>query len=460
MQPRTKLQHHVFRLSKGLYPISSAQKSWAFKNCLKHIGYRTKKNVFCLDCGNVWDGSQKSKSIVCPACGTKLIIQDTRKKKLEQFNITFAVIDVVEDFQVLRLFELRSWHAAGSRSIQRVKEVVQHWFKPNEKLTVIARSVSYSNFGFHGNLEIRPNTANYWSSNKYDLYVDKIAPDPKLLPIFKRNGVSSKITEVNLYSFFTNILRDSQLETLAKAKQYDLLSYLNGNRSDQVRRYWKSIKICLRQQYIVKDGKTWLDYLDLLSYFKKDLHSPKYVCVKNIDQEHNKLVAKKNKILAIQNEERRMRDEAQRLADIERMKIEAQQRIDNIPVDNIAYLKRMSKFLDLTFSNKFIAVNVLQSVADFKKEGDLHVHCVFTNEYYKKEDSIILSATVEGISMETIEISIKNMKIEQARGFDNKPSKYHDQIIDLVNKNMHLVRRAMRPIRVKKVTTERMEAVA
>mgnify|MGYP000296788918 FL=1 len=47
-------------------------------------------------------------------------------------------------------------------------------------------------------------------------------------------------------------------------------------------------------------------------------------------------------------------------------------------------------------------------------------HCVFTNEYYLKADSLILSATIDGKRIETIEVSLKRMEVVQSRGVCNK----------------------------------------
>ena len=48
---------------------------------------------------------------------------------------------------------------------------------------------------------------------------------------------------------------------------------------------------------------------------------------------------------------------------------------------------------------------VLDSVEAIRQEGEAMHHCVFTNEYYLKADSLILSATIDGKRIETIEVS-------------------------------------------------------
>ena len=77
------------------------------------------------------------------------------------------------------------------------------------------------------------------------------------------------------------------------------------------------------------------------------------------------------------------------------------------------------------------------------EEGRAMHHCVFNGEYYLKENSLILSATIDGKRIETIEISLKTLKVVQSRGVCNKNTEYHDQIINLVNKNKRLIRKRM-----------------
>ena len=48
MKPKTKIQKEVARLSANLRPISATQIDWAYRHCVEHIGYRTKKgNITC-----------------------------------------------------------------------------------------------------------------------------------------------------------------------------------------------------------------------------------------------------------------------------------------------------------------------------------------------------------------------------------------------------------------------------
>ena len=68
----------------------------------------------------------------------------------------------------------------------------------------------------------------------------------------------------------------------------------------------------------------------------------------------------------------------------------------------------------------------------------------FDNAYYLKEDSLILSATIEGRRIETIEVSLDTLKVVQSRGVCNKNTEYHKQIVSLINANRKLIRQGMR----------------
>ena len=103
-----------------------------------------------------------------------------------------------------------------------------------------------------------------------------------------------------------------------------------------------------------------------------------------------------------------------------------------------------SKFFGIRFTDGTIQVHVLESVQEFLEEGVTMHHCVFDNAYYLKENSLILSATIEGRRIETVEVNLDTLKVVQSRGVCNKNTEYHDQIVSLVNANCKLIRQRMR----------------
>lgn len=420
MKPRTKLQHRILSLSNSLPVLTEEQKQWAFKNLLDHVAHRTKTNVSCLDCGNVWDGPQTGKTCKCPKCETRLTVIDTKKKKLEQTKMVMAVVDVVSEFQLVRYFEVFSYHRSGSKPNQHIWEVVQQWFEPRGKLTIVGRTITFANNGFSGDMEIRNNISNYYNPNKYNIYADQLYPKLQCLPIYKRNGFNAKIKDIYPYSFLQKLLNDPVAETLIKSGQLALASCRPGNRGHVIGNYWKSIKICIRRKYIIKDAITWLDYLDLLVHFKKDILNAKYICPKNLKKEHDILVERK-------------------MAPIRRAQAEKEQK--NIELAEKAYQKNKAAYFGIAFTNGNITVKVLESIKEFIAEGQAHKHCVYTNAYYQKSDSLILSARVANKPVETIEISLTKMKIEQSRGRGNKASKHNREIIELVTKNIPVIKK-------------------
>ena len=76
------------------------------------------------------------------------------------------------------------------------------------------------------------------------------------------------------------------------------------------------------------------------------------------------------------------------------------------------------------------------------EEGRVMHHCV--GSYHNRENSLILSATIDGKRIETIEVSLKTFDVVQSRGVCNSNTEYHDRIISLVNDNIHLIRQRMK----------------
>jgi hypothetical protein len=418
MKPRNKFQVRVDALSKTLWPIAKKLEPWAFKNCIEHIGHRNKMWTSCLSCGHVWPTtSMRIKTEICEGCGFKLKLTTTRKLKSRDWA-RFCVFDVVEEFQVVRFFEINCLMKAKEQPRYYTMEIMQHWIMPDGKFEIRSTQVggmgmSYDHF-CGGEITLK-DKKDLW---KYNISVYKVHPEIKLMPVYKRNGLTSKLMNLRPFDLLKHLPNDAKTETLLKTGQMALLAAQLGQRGSAVYRFWPSVKICIRQGYTVKDATAWLDYLDLLDYFRKDLRSATYVCPHNLKKEHDRLVEKKRQV--------------QQKRDLEQKRMQAIN-------DEVAYQQAKAAFFGLVFKEKDVTVKVLESVQEFVEEGDTHKHCVFTNSYYKKEDSLIFSAKVDGKSVETIEVSLSKMDVVQSRGLQNSPSPYHQQILDLVRKNMNAI---------------------
>lgn len=78
------------------------------------------------------------------------------------------------------------------------------------------------------------------------------------------------------------------------------------------------------------------------------------------------------------------------------------------------------------------------------EEGTAMHHCVYQMGYYKKLNSLILSAKDnQGNRIETVEVNTLTFEVVQSRGVCNSNTPQHKKIIDLVNQNMHLIKAAI-----------------
>ena len=70
-------------------------------------------------------------------------------------------------------------------------------------------------------------------------------------------------------------------------------------------------------------------------------------------------------------------------------------------------------------------------------------HCVYRMGYYKRPESLILSARDRGGNrLETVEVNLNTFSVVQSRGLQNHPTLAHADIIRLVEQNMNLIKRA------------------
>ena len=377
MKPRNKLHHRIVGLANGLFTITNQQKEWAYKECLEHRGYATKNRVLCLDCGDTFSPQLVSrKKAVCPHCGTKLQIKESRCTTDTQTNY-FAITEIVEEFQVVRNFELIARYKKGEKVRYYLHEILQYWIDdPNKKVIMFGLQHTVSGYcdSWGGKMEIREEGRYSYYGRKYDVYARKYHPDSVIKPEYKKHGINTNLEQITFLEAIKHVPREPRLETLLKAKQFSLLNAHINQSGRSINYYWESIKICLRNKYKVKDAGLWMDYMDLLHYFNKDRRNAKFVCPKDLKKEHDRLVAKKRII--------------QKKREIEEQKRRAE-------IDNEFFTKAKAKFFDLKFTNGPLVIIPLKSVQEFIEEGDKLKHCVFTNRYFDKEDSLILSARLE-----------------------------------------------------------------
>ena len=423
MKPRTKFQQSVVAASKHLPPLTPAQIEWGYKNCIEHIGRRTSKGVItCTECGHTWqsqngDLADKLLGCECPHCHTPLKVETTLRRKFNDYEY-LCVVTRCKGFQVLRFVYIECWAKVGQPPVYAHIEAVQRWIAPDGRSATFAR-LRPMGFFVHGwswssALELRTE-----NDGKYNITPTRIYPRQRLIPELRRSGYGKQLPDVTPFDLIHLLLSDSKAETMLKAGQTALVR-LFARTSRRIADYWPSIRIAMRNGYFIGKPTEWCDYIDLLRFFGKDLHNARYVCPADLSTAHDLYVARKRRHIDME----RRREERQKTAERE-----------------ASFAEAKGRFFGVEFSDGEICIK--DSVEAIRQEGEAMHHCVFTNGYYLKDDSLILSATIDGKRIETVEVSLKRMEVVQSRGVCNKNTPYHGQILKLMKGNMPLIRKRM-----------------
>ena len=428
MTPKTIIEKQLTALSASLAPIREEVFTWAEQTIFLKWGVLSRSRFYCLDCTHVWKPSCQStcaKFTSCPACAGRLKMMPYNQVHFKETEY-FAVIERCAGFQVVRMAISHKHMKKNFAPSYFHKEVMQHWINPKGDVRTLARSTNVfsSNLDawkFYSPLEIKPK--DFIRNSRFYINPFKVYPQMKVLPILKRNGFKTSVYDIAPHLLFSSLLSDPVAETLLKSRQLNLLQYYLCASRQNIRRNWQAVKTVIRNHYKISDVPVWEDYLELLRYFKKDLSCPLYVCPENLCEAHDHFVKKKRDLLR-----------KKKLRDL-RLEIEKAQK---------RYANDKKRFFGLSFRDGQLSISVIEEVKDFMAEGDDLGHCVFTNEYYVRKDSLILSAKFCDKSMETIEISLSRMEILQCRGMKNKPSRHHRQILQLLSQNLNQIKERMK----------------
>jgi len=424
MKPQNKFQSQVVEASKSLPKLTQEQIQWGYENGIDHIGHRTEKGVMtCTKCGHSWQGAGYLVSILtdcnCPNCKTKLNVETTKKRIFES-RYYMTVTSAHKGYQILRTVMLVCLAKVGETAKYSHSEVMQRWIDKSGKHCTFAKLRQTMGNCYidawinNSDLELRSeNTHNKFCINVYDsIQTGVVYPRMKLIPELKRIGYKKGFYGQKPLELFRLLLTDCKAETLMKTGYTNLMKRIMNSGWKNIDSYWPSIRIAIRNGYKIKDATMWCDYIDFLRFFGKDLHNAKYVCPADLKAEHDRYMTKK-------------------------AKADAQIAIEKQIQKEIDFRAIKAKFFGLIFSDGILSVRVLESVQEIIAEGKAMHHCV--GGYATKEDSLILSATINGKRIETIEVSISKLKVIQCRGVCNKNTKHHSKIISLVENNMPLI---------------------
>lgn len=441
MKPKTAIQKKVARLSATLRPITATQEQWAYTHCVEHFAYRTKSGILtCGDCGHQWESGNGSlcdtlADCRCPHCGAELKVNDTRKRTYNETRY-FSVITTCGGFQVIRVAQIRYTSRKGEPMKLYCHEVVQRWISPDGNVSTMALLRGFPFYycdlwALESDMEIRSHNDLYdnvviWS----DVY-----PRKNVIPQLKRNGFKGDFHGISPVTLFKRLLSDPRMETLMKGGKIEEMRYfmLNPANTDD---FWASYLIAKRHRYQINNISMWCDYLRMLVNLGEDIRNPKNICPEDFIEAHDKVNRR------IEAKHRKERAEAQRRMEIERREREQRKLLqEQQREEDFKALK--SKFFGLIITDNEISVKVLESIEEYYEEGKVQNICVFGSEYYKKADTLVLSARIDGKIIETVEVDLQTLKVVQCHGRDNEDTKYHQRIIDLVNSNAKLIRERM-----------------
>lgn len=431
MKPKTKLQKKVVKLSAKVPEVSEKDKQWANEALFDGYYVRVRNRDYCLECGHKWEPGEEAELSYaaiapdCPSCGAGNLesIHDwSVDKSVYEY---WAIIDVVEGFQLVRMFFVEKYLKRKQPAQYWHREVMQHWIREDGKLTTLSMLAGgmgtynyYDSWSSGSDLEPRTNSRNHRLRQSIIPY--KIRPGRNTLPIIRRNGYNGYFKDQAPHQFFSAILKHPKAETLLKAGQISLFKKCVGEEGmhEDIETYWDSICIAMRNDYLVEDAGDWLDYLGFLDELDKDLHNPHYVCPEKFKEEHDRYYEKIREIREKEREEERR----QKMLE-----------------DQAKYVESKGMFFDLEIEAGEFTIRPLKSIQEFIEEGKKLHHCIDASRYYRRETSLILSARIDGEPVETIEVDLEELKVAQARGLQNKATEHHETIVNAVEDNMRKI---------------------
>lgn len=438
MKPRSNVERRYVDLANSLPPAGPEVLEWAkglfdeYALFWKHRG--KSQEIWCQCCGHrePCDDSWLIMSTIgynCPECGRHLDIKNFKEETTN--NAVFvSVLDVFQGEQVIRVFEAyRSNHNDGNPTYYGMCELYQCWIteKGREVITTrgYSRAFNFFSWNYGASYQIGTHRTScsgyYYYEDAYKPEDNYIYPKMRFTKMFRNIRIGKKAVDVivkrkmELGQTLAYLAVSENIETVAKIG-YERLYWALLKRRKDFRRYRHSINICHRNRYVIANPDLWLDYVDNLIELGLDTHNAHYVCPDDLLKMHSLMTKRVQK---------------------KREKEKLEKQIRDAKKSEERYRKMRSPFFSLVFNGGEFSVVCIKSVEEVAKEGSFLHHCVFTNEYYKMENSLLLSARdSKGNPIETAEIDLRTMNILQCRGRYNQNSPLHDRIVKVIKENM------------------------
>ena len=194
----------------------------------------------------------------------------------------------------------------------------------------------------------------------------------------------------------------------------------------------RAITIAKRHGFVFDQTNTslWFDMVRAMVHVDADVHNPVYVAPQDLQATHDLFFRRWQ----------HKQEEERRAAAIKLKMSETDRKLMREKRSNEAYIKRRKRFYDMVLTDGLIEVRVLPDIPAFREEAEEMEHCVYTCEYYKKPYSLIMSATIKGKRVETVEVDLTSFSIKQCFGKRNHLTMYHERILNLINRDMDIIK--------------------
>ncbi len=417
MKPRTAFQKRVVATNGSLRSIEAKHFTEVYNRTCEHIAFQNKqKTLVCGDCGELIETVKRTRKgeVICPYCGKRLKPMENRKWSYKQAYYIMA-IDQADGFQILRYYLLYTYFHKRQAVRLFPIEVFRVYVDENGQRAVCAKLRATfcscrDQWRYDSDIELR-------HINQKRLYTpyDVHAWANIRARCLSKKGKQAKLNvpdkDFPSAGTICKIFRDSRFETIWKAGMYEMAYRLDEQAMDML---WPALKICLRNHYLPTDANDYIDYVRQLIRLGKDIHNAHYVCPTDLTAAH----ARTNEALHKMLEKEKFEKEKERMALAEK-----------------EYAQRIIPYLSLNIANEHFSIAVLPTVLSFYEEGQSMHHCVYSNRYYEREDSFILSCRDrQNHRLATIEIGLPQGNIRQVRAACNKVPEQYDSIVKLLTK--------------------------
>lgn len=344
--------------------------------------------------------------------------------------------DRQKEYQVLRIYEVI--RNESKRITVSVTEVHRTYVNmENGKTTTAALlKTAFTRYINHpvyskwdgGSMEIRKDE-NDWLLQPTDTVKRGVHP------LFGKSRIKREMTERWGVTCFIKNAFDKKnrprVETAIQWKDDELTEIMTEVRVNTFKKekFWRSLLIARRHGGKVDKNNyaEFMDYLKDMEILGMDTANPKYLCPKDLKEEHRKLGEKLEK--------KRRKEWEEKFGQIQR-EIE-REREERKEEDDKTYRKEKEKYLKIMIKEDGMTIRPLQNIEEFQEEGKEMQHCVYRNGYYNKKNSLILTARDENDKrIETVEYDLKLKKVLQSRGVGNNLTERHRKIIEIVEKGM------------------------